>query len=115
MPPDVLQASVCDEQLVGIGGESVLSGNRQTNRKIQAGRSRKRYVRFKNEERRHKIESILSHFRGSKNVLSIKTRRKKVLLTHMQDKASNNKEDRQDVADVLEEFCEVFYTSTTKI
>ena len=45
---------------------------------------------------------------------SIKTTRKKILVTHTQDKAGNIKYDRQDIADVFAEFYEELYTSTTK-
>ena len=69
---------------------------------------------IKNEVRRHKIASILSNFHGLKNTTSIKTRRKIVLRRHIQDKAGNNKYDRQDIADVFAEFYEELYTSTTK-
>ena len=44
----------------------------------------------KTEEGRHKI-AYLSTFRGLKNTTSKKTRRKKVLTTHMQDRAGNEK------------------------
>ena len=54
-----------------------------------------------NEEMRHKIGSIVSAFRGNKNTTSIKTRRKKILITHVQDKAGNDQYDRLDIADVL--------------
>ena len=55
---------------------------------------KKKMRKIENEERRHKLANILSNFRGFKNTTSIKTRRKKVRATHMQDKAGNNKYDR---------------------
>ena len=51
---------------------------------------------------------------ASKNTNSIKTGRKKVLITDMQGKTGTNKHDRQGIADVLTEFYEELYTSTSK-
>ena len=69
---------------------------------------------IKNEERRNKIANNLSTFGGLKNTTSIKTRRKKILVTYRQDKDGNNKYDRHDIADVFEYFWGDLYTSTTK-
>ena len=41
---------------------------------------------IKNEERRHMIAKIVSTFRRLKNTISIKTRRKRILFTHIQDR-----------------------------
>ena len=75
---------------------------------------KKKIRTIKVEERRPNIASIVSSFRGLKNTTSIKTRRKNIHTTHMQDKTGNNKYGRQDIADVFAEFCEEFCTSTTK-
>ena len=40
--PNALQASLCDEQLVGIGGEIALSGNRERQRKKKRKNQRKK-------------------------------------------------------------------------
>ena len=69
---------------------------------------------IKNEERRNSISNFLSIFRRFKNTSSIKTRRKKILVTHMQCKTGDSKYDRQDIADVFAEFYEDLNTSTTK-
>ena len=50
----------------------------------------------------------------SKQTTSINTRRKKLLITHMQDKAGNNKDNIQDVADVFAKFYEEPCTSSTR-
>ena len=69
---------------------------------------------IKNEERRNRIANILSTFRGLKNTTSITTRRKNILVTHMQDKDGDNNNDRPHAANVFAEFYEELYTSTTK-
>ena len=51
----------------------------------------------------HKQDKHPEHLFGAKKKdLHIKTRHNKILATHMQDKAGNNKYDRQDIADAFE-------------
>ena len=45
MVPNTLQASVCDEQLMSIGGEIALSGNNKKKRKKKKGKKKRRKKR----------------------------------------------------------------------
>ena len=60
---------------------------------LELSRSRERVTR---QNRKH-----LVHILWSQNTTSIKTGRKKIFLTHMQDKAGNNGQDIQDIADAF--------------
>ena len=56
------------------------------------------------QQRKYSIGEILKNFSGFVHTISIKTRRKHVLMTNMEDLIGTNKNDRQDTADALAEF-----------